>query len=104
MVTFRSMEGAQRALKEFKFNLLEKIFYKIFYCIIPDSRKKRLLNGKWLKVLPAVDPELLKWENFGVRGKKKCIGITIFVLYFSALLLGCFYLVSYLEYYIAVKE
>ena len=104
MVTFRSMEGAQRALNEFRYSRFWKYLYSICTCLIPSRMKKKLLHNNWINVTPAVDPELLLWENFGVRGKQKCIRVAVYLLYMFTLLIGCFYGILYLENHIAQKE
>ena len=104
MVTFRSMEGSQRALTEFKFYLLTKCFYTVCKCCTPKSIKKKLFRGKWLRVRPAVDPELLLWENFGLTSMRRCLRTTLYLIYMIILLLCSFYMIMNLEHFCSEKE
>jgi len=71
---------------------------------MPESKKKKLFHGKWLRVRPAVDPELLLWEKFGLTRKQKCLRTTLYLIYMIILMLCSFYIIVYLENYCNEKE
>ena len=71
---------------------------------MPESRQKKLFRGKWLRVRPAVDPELLLWENFGITSRQKCLRSTLYWIYMIVLMISSFYLIVYLENFVRSKE
>jgi len=48
------------------------------------------LKEKLLKVEETVDPELIIWDNYGIRLPERILRRSLFVFFLVALLLGCF--------------
>ena len=96
-VLFRSMEGVERAKYGFKTYWLERTWFSIFTCCKSEKRKSKMLNGKWLHVEQAVEPELLIWENFGVSTSSRFFRLMFYIIFVIAMLVGCVYIISYLE-------
>jgi hypothetical protein len=96
-VTFRSMEGVQRAIRGFKSTRLQRGWFTLFYCCTNSRQKSKLFKNRWLKVEQAVEPELLIWENFGVGRINRVIRILFYLIFVLFMLVLCFYVVSYLE-------
>mmetsp|Transcript_1146 Transcript_1146/g.2100 ORF Transcript_1146/g.2100 Transcript_1146/m.2100 type:complete len:700 (+) Transcript_1146:1456-3555(+) len=65
-VTFRSMEGKQRALQAYYPSRFHRIFTEVF-CNMSQMFKKKKLNMKgFYKLGEAFQPENIIWENIGV--------------------------------------
>jgi len=91
------MEGVERALYGFKSTKLQRFWFSIFYCCASKKQTERLFKGTWLKVEQAVEPELIIWENFGVRIFNRMFRIIFYIIFVFSLLTLCFYVVSILE-------
>ena len=96
-VLFRSMEGVERALYAFKSNKCTRMWFSLFTCCMSKKQKSKLFKGKWIKVQPAVEPELLLWENFGVSQWGRFVRVMLYVIFVLVMLIVCFYIISYLE-------
>ena len=94
---FRSMEGVERALHAFKTSKFTRTWISIFTCCMSKKQKQKLFKNTWLKVQPAVEPELLLWENFGVSRGSRIIRTGAYVLFVLVMLTVCFYIISFLE-------
>jgi len=96
-ITFRSMEGVERAIHGFKSNWLQRKWFTLFYCCTSQKRKTKLFKDKWLHVEQAVEPELLIWENFGVSYFSRFFRIILYLIFVLFMLLVCFYTIAFLE-------
>lgn len=96
-ITFRSMEGVERAIHGFKSNWLQRKWFTLFYCCTSQKRKTKLFKNKWLHVEQAVEPELLIWENFGVSYFSRFFRIILYLIFVLFMLLVCFYTIAFLE-------
>jgi hypothetical protein len=91
------MEGVERALHAFKSNKLKRAWFSIFTCCMSKKQKSKLFKNKWLIVEPAVEPELLLWENFGVSTSSRFVRVLFYIMFVLIMLVVCFYIISLLE-------
>lgn len=100
IVHFRSMEGCKRAIKSFKINACAQIFYYLCCCCRSKRYDDVLFQNRFLKVQPAVEPDLMLWENFGISKKNRCVRIVLYIIFVVSILLICFYSILVLESWI----
>jgi len=104
MVIFRSMEGVQRSKKALGISGFKKFLFRICCCCFSSKYARIQFKNRFLNLKPAVDPELLLWQNFGVSKKQRCMRIIIFVIFVLGILSLCFYSILFLEYTIQDSE
>jgi len=99
-VTFRSLEGQQRALQAYETKWCRRMCTEYICCMRSVFRKKKLLAQGYYDIGDTVDPDNLIWENIGSTKSSK------FIRWFGALSISlmlfavCFYFylqTAYLE-------
>ena len=65
-VTFRSMEGKERALQGYDISTTKKYFVTYFCCLDQFFKKKRLVQEGNMVINETVDPQIIMWENIGI--------------------------------------
>mmetsp|Transcript_14014 Transcript_14014/g.23808 ORF Transcript_14014/g.23808 Transcript_14014/m.23808 type:complete len:888 (-) Transcript_14014:196-2859(-) len=65
-VTFRSMEGKQRAVQAYTANIFSRIFTELCCCMPAVFKKKKLLKKGYYNVDEPGDPDNIIWEHLGV--------------------------------------
>jgi hypothetical protein len=70
-VTFRSMEGRDRALQGYDIHWLKRLFVTKICCLDHFFRKKRLVQEGSMTINEAVDPQIILWENIGLNDTSK---------------------------------
>jgi len=63
-VTFRSMEGKERALYAFRYTACKRCC--LMCCFRAEKVRKKLFYGRWLRVKQAISPDLINWQNLSV--------------------------------------
>jgi hypothetical protein len=113
IVTFRSMEGVQRALAAFKIHKIRRNFSDFFNwlcikrfkgCCFKSGFRDVKFNKRWLRVKKSVDPELLIWQNYGVTKMSRCLRICLYSVIMGIILIVCFYGILFFENIIYLKE
>lgn len=76
-VTFRSMEGAARAIQAYNWSRAKRCWAGICCraCSARDSLKRKVFQGRFLKVERAVEPSLILWENLRFSRSQRCCRI-----------------------------
>lgn len=76
-VTFRSMEGKERAMQAYETGRVIRWIAEYVCCMGSLFKKKKLLQKGYLRMKEAHDPEILIWENTGQSfWRKFFIGLT----------------------------
>ena len=91
------MEGAQRALEAFSYSWIAYLFFLICPCCILQTRRDKLFKGRWLEVAGCDEPDLLIWENIGLKRRHRYWRKAFFIFIVIFMLLFCFYSVVFLE-------
>ena len=81
---------------------MEKLLARFIPGYIKTSESPWVFNTEdgqrsWLTVSPAVEPEILYWENFGVSKVSKAFRYIQYILFVFLILVLCFYILSLLE-------
>ncbi len=88
-VTFRSMEGKERALQAYNISSLQKLCASYCCCLDFYFKKKKLLQKGYLSVQETTDPKIIIWENLAVKNLKNfLIGSQTFMIGFMILFVG----------------
>lgn len=97
-VTFRSMEGRERAFQAFDLGYtLRFLHYFCFCCCFKQRTEDKRFNGRFLRVKRAVDPELIIWGNYGFsRAGIFCRRLMYYIFQLS-ILIASYYAVLVLE-------
>jgi hypothetical protein len=72
-ITFRSMEGKQRALQAYNISPFRRLFSEICCGMRLMLRKKKLLMQGFYRIKEAEVPENIIWENLGVKWQSKFV-------------------------------
>jgi len=72
-ITFRSMEGKQRALVAYDTKDVKRIFAEYICCMSSIFKRKKLLQKGYYNVGDTVDPECIIWENLGTSTCSKVL-------------------------------
>ena len=109
IVTFRSMEGVQRAKHAFMHSWIKKklsdtLFTRCFKCCFKKDLQNIKFKDIWLDTAQSVEPELLLWQNYGVSKTQKCLRHFFFLICIIGLLSTSFYSVLYFEKLIYDQE
>ena len=88
---FRSVEGLKRAKRAFRAPWYKKLLYTVCFCCKSKRMERIIFHNKFLRLKPAVEPDLILWQNFGVSKKSRCIRTIIFLLFTLLLLIVCFF-------------
>lgn len=70
-VTFRSMEGKQRAMQAYETGTAARLFAEYICCMKSVFQKKKLLKKGYYSIRDTVEPETIIWENLGVPASSK---------------------------------
>lgn len=97
IVTFRTMEGEQRAFKSFDFSRVTRLLADLFSLCFEVPQRRKKFKGRWLKVTHAVEPDLIIWQNFGVTRLSRCFRLLAFIFYVLFMLCCCFLSIVFLE-------
>jgi hypothetical protein len=92
------MEGARRALFAFDYSIIQKLYFSVFPCFRTENSQKVRFRDQWLNVVPAVDPDLLIWENLGLPWPEHYARTFVFYGFLVGILFACFYSILALEY------
>ena len=74
-VIFRTMEGAARMKKAYSASKWTRRCNKLCHisgCYCVPKHEQKLFHKHWLKVEPALEPDLINWENVGLSRKQHC--------------------------------
>jgi len=98
-IVFRSMEGAETLIKAYNESRCRLCFLRTACDCCADKRdyKKKLFQGKFLKVERAVEPSLIIWENLGISKKQRCCRIVCSTFIAFLLLLATTLLILYVK-------
>jgi len=65
-------------------------------CLL-DSRKKILFRRDWLTVEQCDEPDLIIWQNIGLKRRHRCWRRMVYIFYFILMMFICFYSIVLLE-------
>ena len=67
------------------------------YCCFKRRTEDKKLNGCWLRVKHAVDPQLILWANYGISPSQLVLRRMLYYLFQIAILVGSYFVVLSLE-------
>ena len=97
-ITFRSMEGKDRAVQAYNISMLPRKFVELFCCMSVFFKKRKILKKSYPYVEAAHDPATIIWENLNVSMARTLLVYVIELMVAALLLLITFIGMAYFGY------
>ena len=95
-VTFRSMEGRERAMEAFNPPFWSRFFVEYLCCMPNIFAKKKLLDSGFYEIEDPGDPSNIVWENLGLSFFFKAFRFISAFIFACVFFTGCFYMIWWL--------